>query len=102
MDNMLWYCGSSVYPHKNQDVLIEKNFKAYNAIAQHFFCIFKKTFDVQGYEYGLFVEDDLGFAQDFFYYFSGVKLILDHKQETGVWCASGWNDNGYASITPDV
>ena len=52
----------------------------YNAIAEHFKCVFKKTFDVFGYEYGLFVEDDLGFAIDFFHYFEGAKELLKRRK----------------------
>ena len=39
--------------------------------------------------------DDLNIAPDFFEYFEAMYSLL--KEDTTLYCASAWNDNGKAS-----
>ena len=36
----MWLCSQDVYPHKNKRVL-EKHMMVYNAIAEHFKCVYR-------------------------------------------------------------
>ncbi|CAD7971374.1 unnamed protein product, partial [Amoebophrya sp. A25] len=66
--------------------------QTFDSITRHYHCVLQKTFAVA--RLGIFLEDDLGIAKDIFHYFRGIETLIEKYEETAVWCASGWNDNG--------
>ncbi|CAD7940645.1 unnamed protein product [Amoebophrya sp. A120] len=74
-------------------------FRVYDPIQRHYHCALRKAFTVA--PWGVFLEDDLSIGPDLFHFFRGMEVLIDNYQHTNVWCASGWNDNGFKNSARD-
>eukprot|EP00971_Amphidinium_carterae_P075778 1497457-Amphidinium_carterae.1 len=59
-------------------------------IAHHYWTCFERAFREEGYEYAIFVEEDLLFSPDFLALFRSTAWLVE--QDESVWCISAWND----------
>merc|ERR1712216_150638 len=62
-------------------------------IAAHFRFALTQTFDVNHYEYGVFIENDLSLSPDALWYFRASAWLLE--EDESLFCVSAWNDNGF-------
>ncbi|CAE7203368.1 Mgat1 [Symbiodinium natans] len=68
-------------------------------IAAHFKFALSQSFEVAGFEFAIFVENDLTLAPDFLWYFRLTAPLLE--RDPSIWCVSAWNDNGFLELAPD-
>merc|ERR1740117_2854735 len=65
-------------------------------IAAHFQFALAEAFDRHGFEYAIFVENDLELAPDALWYFRSTAWLLE--EDPSLFCVSTWNDNGYKGL----
>ncbi|CAE7941015.1 Mgat1 [Symbiodinium necroappetens] len=82
--------------HKPDDASLKV---AVAKIAAHFKFAISQSFEVAGFEFAIFVENDLTLAPDFLWYFRLTAPLL--LRDPSVWCVSAWNDNGFRELAPD-
>jgi len=68
-------------------------------IAAHFRFALTQTFDVNHYEYGVFIENDLSLSPDALWYFRASAWLLE--EDESLFCVSAWNDNGFGGLVSD-
>eukprot|EP00931_Biecheleriopsis_adriatica_P059771 TRINITY_DN35823_c0_g1_i1.p1 TRINITY_DN35823_c0_g1~~TRINITY_DN35823_c0_g1_i1.p1 ORF type:complete len:745 (+),score=122.68 TRINITY_DN35823_c0_g1_i1:34-2235(+) len=76
------------------------NFKtAVSKISEHFRFALEESFVRQGFEYAVFLENDLLAAPDFLWYFRSTAWLLE--EDPSLFCVSAWNDNGFPGLVSD-
>ncbi|KAM4696493.1 alpha-1,3-mannosyl-glycoprotein 2-beta-N-acetylglucosaminyltransferase isoform 1-T2 [Rhinophrynus dorsalis] len=73
-----------------------RKFQGYYKISRHYRWALNQIFRTMGHKAAIVVEDDLEVAPDFYEYFQ-ASLSLLHQDST-LWCASAWNDNGKEAL----
>ena len=65
-------------------------------ITYHHKQIFRRLFNVAGYDYAIMLESDLTVSSDFLDYMFGAGHLLnpENPASENLFCISGWNDNG--------
>jgi len=78
-------------------------YKGEPGIARHMRAAFNRAFKTEEFEYIIFVENDLVVSSDFFEYMerTGTLLSPAHPASAGIFCVSGWNDQGYRELKLD-
>ena len=59
----------------------------------------RSGFEVAGFEFAIYIENDLTLAPDFLWYFRLTAPLLE--RDPSLWCVSAWNDNGFRELQPD-
>jgi len=62
-------------------------------ISEHFRFALTESFDRNGFEYAIFLENDLTMSPDFLWYFRIAAPLLE--EDRSLFCVSAWNDNGF-------
>jgi len=65
-------------------------------ISEHFRFALTESFDKRGFEFAIFLENDLVAAPDFLWYFRVTAPLLE--QDPSLFCVSAWNDNGFPGL----
>lgn len=68
-------------------------------ISEHFRFALTEAFDRRGFEFGIFLENDLTVASDFLSYFRSTAWLLE--EDPTLFCVSAWNDNGIKDLVSD-
>mmetsp|Transcript_126067 Transcript_126067/g.402952 ORF Transcript_126067/g.402952 Transcript_126067/m.402952 type:complete len:804 (+) Transcript_126067:203-2614(+) len=77
----------------NRDVLNWIETYTTAKIAHHYWVAFERAFMEHGYEFAIFVEEDLKFSPDFLALFRSTAWLLE--EDPSLWCVSSWNDMGF-------
>jgi len=70
--------------------------KTVTKISEHFRFALTESFDIRGFEYAIFLENDLTVSADFLWYFRATAPLLE--QDPTLFCVSAWNDNGFRGV----
>lgn len=76
-----------------------RRFVATSSIAYHYKWAFDKAFVEVGFEYAIFLEEDLVLAPDFLSLFRSTAWLL--VEDPSLWCISAWNDVGFTATFND-
>merc|ERR1719284_1876708 len=68
-------------------------------IGAHFSFALAQAFDVNHFEYGVFIENDLALSPDALWYFRSTAWLLE--EDPTLFCVSAWNDNGMRDLVSD-
>eukprot|EP00927_Polykrikos_kofoidii_P083596 TRINITY_DN8605_c1_g1_i1.p1 TRINITY_DN8605_c1_g1~~TRINITY_DN8605_c1_g1_i1.p1 ORF type:complete len:771 (+),score=92.56 TRINITY_DN8605_c1_g1_i1:83-2314(+) len=85
--------------HRTPDTSAPYLRAAVSKISEHHRFALVSSFDTNGYEFAILLENDLSLAPDFFWYFRSTALLLE--KDPSLFCVSGWNDNGFKGIVSD-
>jgi len=69
---------------------------AVSKISEHFRYALTEAFDHHGFEYAIFLENDLTVSPDFLWYFRITAPLL--QEDPTLFCVSAWNDNGFRGV----
>ncbi|CAJ1459504.1 unnamed protein product [Effrenium voratum] len=69
---------------------------AVSKISEHFRFALAESFGRRGFEFAVFLENDLLVAPDFLWLFRASAWLL--KEDPSLFCVSAWNDNGVPSL----
>jgi hypothetical protein len=81
----------------------ERRYNRDPSITRHMAKVMHQVFNLDMFEYVIFLEDDLEVSFDFFDYFASVGQLLHpyHRTARNLWCVSAWNDNGFPHLDLD-
>lgn len=68
-------------------------------ISRHYALVLEKVFSNESNTHAILLEDDLRFSPDFLIYLTAALPKLQSAGQNEIVCASGWNDNGFASAS---
>jgi alpha-1,3-mannosyl-glycoprotein beta-1,2-N-acetylglucosaminyltransferase len=75
------------------------NSESYFAIAHHYQFAIDEVFKIAAYDRVILLEEDIKVAPDFFSYMKALSPLFDLDPD--LYCVSGWNDNGKATLVTD-
>lgn len=79
---------------------IDNGWEPYYAISHHYRFALTSVFSVSPrYKHLIIIEEDIEVGVDFFDYMRAMASVLD--QDSTLYCASAWNDNGKAGLVMD-
>lgn len=77
----------------------EKSHSVRARISRHYALVLEKIFANESNTHAILLEDDLKFSPDFLVYLTAALPKLHSAGQNEIVCASGWNDNGFASAS---